>query len=300
MLEEARRFLVFIVLLSAVSVLFSQLRSLDREFLNADSGITSEDSRSLSVQKSFIDSYLSFWKGILRFDLGPTESGDPVLSHIGSRFLPTFHLASFAIIWSVLFAIGFAFFALLLKSSWLRIFLETLSQIILSTPIFVFAVVLLVLFFFILGWLPPGGYESWNSSYVILPGLALGSRVWARLFRFSFGMAETESSSAYVTVLRARGYSPMRILFRHILLKILPVLLVLILLDFSSLLSGAIVVEEIFFFPGIGKSMYHAIRTMDAPLLSALLFYSGTVFYILTRISERVRDSLLGWETQSA
>lgn len=300
MLEEVRRFLAFVLLLSAVSVLFSHLRSLDRRFLFADSGISEEDSRDFSGGRNFLDSYLLFWKGILTLDLGKTESGDPVLSHLSSRFLPTLHLAVFSIFWSVIFAVGLSFLVLFLDSSWLRGFLDASSRLVLSTPVFVAAVILLTVFFFILGVLPPGGYESGETVYVILPGIALGSRVWARLFRFSLSMAETESDSAYVRVLKARGYSELRILFRHVLPKIMPVLLVLIFLDFSSLLSGAIVVEEIFFFPGIGKSMYHAIRTMDVSLLSALLFYSGMIFYILSRISEKFRDSLLGWETQSA
>ncbi|TGK12223.1 ABC transporter permease [Leptospira fletcheri] len=300
MLEEVRRFLAFVLLLSAVSVLFSHLRSLDRRFLFADSGISEEDGRDFSGGRNFIDSYLLFWKGILTLDLGKTESGDPVLSHLGARFLPTLHLAVFSIFWSVIFAVGLSFVVLFLDSSWLRVFLDASSRLVLSTPVFVAAVILLTVFFFILGVLPPGGYESGETVYVILPGIALGSRVWARLFRFSLSMAEAESDSAYVRVLKARGYSELRILFRHVLPKILPVLLVLIFLDFSSLLSGAIVVEEIFFFPGIGKSMYHAIRTMDVSLLSALLFYSGLIFYILSRISEKFRDSLLGWETQAA
>ncbi|EMF74419.1 ABC transporter, permease domain protein [Leptospira interrogans serovar Pyrogenes str. L0374] len=102
--------------------------------------------------------------------------------------------------------------------------------------------------------------------------------------------------SPYIKVLRARGYSKNRILWNHILLKILPLLVVLILLDFSSLLSGAMIVEEIFFFPGIGKSMYYAIQTMDAELLSALLFYSGLTFYIFSRVSIRFQESLTGKE----
>lgn len=97
-------------------------------------------------------------------------------------------------------------------------------------------------------WFPPGGYEPWNSTYVILPGIALGSRVWARIYQFALSLTEIELKSPYTKILRARGYSKNRILWNHVLLKILPLLVVLILLDFSSLLSGAMIVEEIFFF----------------------------------------------------
>ncbi|TGK01140.1 ABC transporter permease [Leptospira langatensis] len=300
MLEEAKRFLVFAVFLSAIAVFFSQLRSVNKEFLQADSGIQQEDSREFSQKDGFAYLYLSFWKGLLTFDLGKTESGDPVLSHLLSRFWPTLHLAGFAIFVGTVFSVGLALLSHLKPFSFLGGLFSFLSQLILSTPIFVVAVFLLILFFLVLGWLPPGGYEPGNTAYVILPGIALGSRVFARIYLFATKLADTEERSAYVNVLKARGYSEYRILFKHILIKISPVLLILVLLDLSSLLSGAIVVEEIFFFPGIGKSMYHAIRTMDSALLAALLFYSGTVFYILTRISERIRDRLLGWEAGAA
>ncbi|PKA17106.1 ABC transporter permease subunit [Leptospira haakeii] len=300
MLEEAKRFLIFAVFLSAISIFFSQLRSLNKEFLEADSGIHVQDSLDKSTNTSFVKEYLRFWKGLVSFDLGETESGDPVLSHILSRFWPTLHLAGFAVLTGTLFSVFLALVSLLPNWGFLGQVFGFISQLILSTPVFVVSVFLLVFFFLILGWFPPGGYEPGNTAYVILPGIALGSRVFARLFIFAHQLAGTEKQSAYTNVLKARGYSENRILFRHILLKVSPVLLILILLDLSSLLSGAIVVEEIFFFPGIGKSMYHAIRTMDSALLSALLFYSGTIFYILTRVSERVRDNLLGWEAGAA
>ncbi len=300
MFEEAKRFLIFAVFLSALAVFFSQLRSLNKEYLQADSGIRTEDSRTLEEKPGFFTLYLGFWKGLVTFDLGNTESGDSVLSHLASRFWPTLHLAFFAIFTATVSSVSLALFSLRSKFPFWGEFWSFISRLILSTPVFVVAVFLLIVFFVLLGLLPPGGYSPGNTSYVILPGIALGSRVFARIFLFCYKLADEEQKSPYVNVLKARGYSKNRILFRHILLKIFPVILILILLDLSSLLSGAIVVEEIFFFPGIGKSMFHAIRTMDSGLLAALLFYSGTVFYLFTRVSERIRDRLLGWEAGAA
>lgn len=64
-------------------------------------------------------------------------------------------------------------------------------------------------------------------------------------------------------------------------------------MDFSSLLSGAMVVEEIFFYPGIGKSTYTAIKNMDENLLIALLLYSGTIFYLLNRVARYFQSKLI-------
>ncbi|AYV55426.1 ABC transporter permease [Leptospira kmetyi] len=294
---EVSRFFLFLVALIFFSILFGHLRSLNREYLYADSSFSKEE--SFLERKTFSSQIFSFVKGIVTFQSAKTASGESVWKHISSRVLPTLHLAVFSVGWGSLFAILFALAGSKKEEGIFKRFFLFLSNLILSTPVFVVGVVLLLIFFVQLEWLPPGGYEPWNSFYVILPGIALGSRVWARIYQFALSLAEIELKSPYTKVLRARGYSKNRILWNHILLKILPLLAVLILLDFSSLLSGAMIVEEIFFFPGIGKSMYYAIQTMDSELLSALLFYSGLTFYIFSRVSLRFQENLTGKESLS-
>ncbi|XDD50821.1 ABC transporter permease subunit [Leptospira sp. WS92.C1] len=294
---EISRFFLFFVALIFFSVLFGHLRSLNREYLYADSSLSKEE--SFLEKKTFVSQVLFFVKGILTFQSGKTASGESVWKHISSRVLPTLHLAFFSVGWGSLFAIGLALISSKKEDGVLKQIFYFLSNLILSTPVFVVGVILLLIFFVKLEWLPPGGYESWNTTYVILPGIALGSRVWARIFQFALSLTTEELDSPYAKILRARGYSKNRILWNHVLLKILPLLAVLILLDFSSLLSGAMIVEEIFFFPGIGKSMYYAIQTMDPELLSALLFYSGLIFYIFSRVSLRFQENLTGKESLS-
>ncbi|TGK29676.1 ABC transporter permease [Leptospira yasudae] len=294
---EISRFFLFLVALIFFSVLFGHLRSINQEYLYADSSVSKEE--SFLERKTFPSQVLSFVKGILTFQSGKTASGESVWKHISSRVLPTLHLAIFSVGWGSFLAIAIALIVSKNEEGVSRRAFLFLSNLILSTPVFVVAVVLLLIFFVQLEWFPPGGYENGNTMYVILPGIALGSRVWARIYQFALSLAEIELKSPYAKVLRARGYSKNRILWNHVLLKILPLLAVLILLDFSSLLSGAMIVEEIFFFPGIGKSMYYAIQTMDAELLSALLFYSGLTFYLFSRISLRFQENLTGKESLS-
>ncbi|EMY79228.1 ABC transporter, permease protein [Leptospira weilii serovar Ranarum str. ICFT] len=297
MREEISRFFLFLVALIFFSVLFGHLRSFNKEYLYADSSFSKEE--SFLERKSFASRLFSFVKGVITFRSGKTASGESVWKHISSRVLPTLHLAVFSVGWGSCLAIAFALIGSKKEESIFKKVFLFLSHWILSTPVFVVGVVLLLVFFVELEWFPPGGYESWNTTYVILPGVALGSRVWARIYQFALSFAEIELKSPYTKILRARGYSKNRILWNHILLKILPLLAVLILLDFSSLLSGAMIVEEIFFFPGIGKSMYYAIQTMDSELLSALLFYSGLTFYVFGRISLRFQENLTGKESFS-
>ncbi|MBM9502784.1 ABC transporter permease [Leptospira sp. 201903071] len=294
---EISRFLLFLVALIFFSVLFGHLRSINKEYLYADSSFSKEE--SFLERKTFPSRILSFVKGILTLQSGKTVSGELVWKHISSRVLPTLHLAIFSVGWGSLFAIAIALWGGRTEESSSKKFFYFLSNLVLSTPVFVVGVILLLIFFVRLEWFPPGGYEPWNTTYVILPGIALGSRVWARIYQFASSLTDSELKSPYAKILRARGYSKNRILWNHVLLKIVPLLAVLILLDFSSLLSGAMIVEEIFFFPGIGKSMYYAIQTMDSELLSALLFYSGLTFYIFSRISLRFQENLTGKESVS-
>ncbi|EQA62202.1 ABC transporter permease [Leptospira alexanderi] len=294
---EISRFFLFLIALIFFSTLFGHLRSLNQEYLYADSSFSKEE--AFLKRKTFSSQMLSFVKGLVTFRSGKTISGESVWKHISSRILPTLHLAIFSVGCGSFFAISLALLVFESEKNTFKNGFLFLSNWILSTPIFVVAIVLLLIFFVQLEWLPPGGYEPWNTMYVILPGVALGSRVWARIYQFALSFTEIELDSPYAKVLRARGYSKSRILWNHVLLKIFPLLFVLILLDFSSLLSGAMIVEEIFFFPGIGKSMYYAIQTMDSELLSALLFYSGLTFYIFSRISIRFQENLTGKESLS-
>ncbi|MDV6235866.1 ABC transporter permease [Leptospira ellisii] len=293
---EISRFVLFLVALIFFSALFGHLRSVNREYLYADSAFSEKE--SFLEKKTFLSSIWSFVKGTFTLS-AKTASGESVWRHISDRMPPTLHLAVFSVGLGSLLAVFTALSVSKSEQGAGRGFFLFASNLILSTPVFVVAVILLLVFFVRLEWLPPGGYEPWNTTYVILPGIALGSRVWARLHQFAAATAFAEMKSPYARVLRARGYSKNRILWNHVLLKILPLLAVLILLDFSSLLSGAMIVEEIFFFPGVGKSMYYAIQTMDAELLSALLFYSGLTFYVLGRVSLRFQESLTGKESAS-
>ena len=291
---EFLRFLGFLCILVFIATSLASLRVEDRKFLHADSGITEADLASLSENKNQFSRIWNFIEGISTGNLGKTVSGEDVSAHLISRFLPTLHLAVFSVLWAsivaILFSLANVFFQLRMLSS----ILSFISNVILSTPIFVACVLLILLFFSTWNLLPPGGYEAGNTFYVILPGLALGMRVFARLYLFTNSEVIDEFKSSYTLILKSRGYSLQRIIFVHIFRKVFPVIIIYILLDFSSLMSGAMVAEEIFFFPGVGKSMYAAIKVMDENLLSALLFYSGMVFYLFNRIAYWMQSVLKG------
>ncbi len=283
MKSEFLRFLLFLFLLSFIASALASFRAKDKIYTFADGGLTS--STELADQSStykILSDYITFTKSLLDGS-AKTSAGESIYIHIGSRLLPTFHLALFSIIFGAGQGIFFSLWALYLRSRNLHLFFVRLSEIILSTPVFVFGILLLIVFFYQLDLFPPGGYEPFRTYFVVLPGIALGSRVFARVYLFQAKEVWLESESSYVLLLLTRFYPWRHIVFVEIFRKVIPFTLIVILLDFSSLISGAMIIEEIFFFPGIGKSLFYSIKAMDTSLLAALLLYMGIVFYLVNR-----------------
>lgn len=286
MFRELLHFTVFLFCLTFVVTGITHIRAKDKSFLYADSVLQNSDIQELTDSNSYSKSFFYSMRSVFFLDFGKTESGEDVSRHILKKVVPTFHLSLFAILLGSGSAILFALLCIYVEVKLLESFFLFLSKFILSTPIFVVSILLFLFFFLYLGILPPGGYEAGNISYLILPGIALGSRVFARIFYLTLDEGKKEQESDYIFFLQTRGFGRRRIVFYYIFRKIFPLVLIFILIDFSSLLSGSILVEEIFFFPGIGKSLYYAVKSLDENLLRALLFYSGVVFYILTRTAK--------------
>jgi peptide/nickel transport system permease protein len=292
LVREIYHFVIFILCLSVFISGITTIRAKDKSFLYAESSLDTSDIQELAKDSSYSKSFLDSMKSLFFLDFGKTESGENVSSHIGKKIFPTLQLSIFAILFGSITSISAALSCVYLEIQILENSLLFLSRLILSTPIFVVSILLFLFFFLYLGILPPGGYEAGNILYLILPGIALGSRVFARIFYISLDEGKKEKDSDYFFFLQTRGFSRARIVFYYIFRKIFPLILIFILIDFSSLLSGSILVEEIFFFPGIGKSLYYAVKSLDENLLRALLFYSGIVFYILTRTAKKLQFKL--------
>ncbi len=296
MFAELNRFFLFLLILSLMASSISTFRSIDKQFLYADTAQVQETSsgQGSPVWSWISEDYPRFLR-VFFFEMGGESAAkESVFQIIKSKLTPTLHLALFSLLFGVSFGIFFGLIPLQIQSNRLREFLKIISDLILSTPVFVIGVLLLILFFYEWELLPPGGYESGNWLYVILPGIALGSRIFARLYLYISCESERESLSTYTFVLRTRGYQWSFIVWNSILRKLAPMLVVFILLDFGSLLSGAMVVEELFFFPGIGKTLYYAIKAMDTDLLASLLMYSGVLFYLFNRLGFYIQRGFAG------
>jgi len=290
--DESIRFLSFIIILLIVTSILTSLRIKDSQYLLTDSGVKERDLSSLRKIKSTTELLSESIYSFFFLDFGKTLTGESVNSHILERLEPTFVLSFFVILIGSFFGILFFLLVIYFNNYYFESFFLFFSKLILSTPIFLFAILLFIIFFLELGFLPPGGYERGDISYLILPGLSLGIRIVARIFIFGTEESKAEIKSPLIRILKTRGYSQNIIVFKYIFYKVLPLIIILIILDLSSLLSGAMIVEEIYFFPGIGKSTFTAIKNMDENLLRALLIYSGIIFYCMTRFARFLQFKL--------
>jgi peptide/nickel transport system permease protein len=290
--KELLQFGSFLFFLSLISVGLVQLRTVDRAYQYADSGISEKSLADLQTSPGFWSEYYSFVKKAIGLEDSRTESGESVYIHISERFWPSVQLGIFATFFATLFAVLLSMESV--DRPGFQWILDQISRWILSTPIFIFAIGLLILFFYYLEILPPGGYKPWDPRYLILPGVSLGIRIYARLQLYLSAEAQKEWESGLFLILKSRGLSRSTLVYKNLLWKQAPTLIILIVLDLGSVLAGAMVVEEIFFFPGIGRSLFYAIKAMDVELLQFLLVYSGILFYLLNRGSSIFREKITG------
>lgn len=184
---------------------------------------------------------------------------------IASRLPPTLLLMLAAIIAELLIGIPAGIYAATRRGKLGDKTAMTLSFLSVSTPQFVLGLTLLYVFAYILNWFPLGGYGS--ISHIILPALTLGlagGGWYSRMMRSS--MIEVLRND-YIRTARAKGMSEWRIILKHGLRNAILPVIAMIGLDVGIFMSGVVVVENVFGWPGIGQLMWQAIQSLDIPII---------------------------------
>ena len=230
--------------------------------LNANPEALATLREQLGLDGGIVERYLSWTGGLLRGDFGTSYTYQtPVADLISERLNVSMPLALSALALSVLIAIPMGIIAAGHRGKLLDGGLIALMQTGIAIPNFWLGLLLILLFSVSLGWLPAGGFNGWTS--LILPAVALAApqaAILARVLRTSLLDALNED---YVRTARAKGLSPKRALIRHALPNAgIPVLTVLG-LQAPFLLAGAVVIENVFSLPGIGRLVFQAVSQRD-------------------------------------
>ena len=215
--------------------------------------------------------------GILRGDLGRSITYDlPVSELIGSRLAVTLPLALLSIFLAVVFALPLGIYAALHRNRPGDYGVMVFSQIGLAVPAF-WAGILLILFFAVyLQWFSAGGVKSWAESplgafkSLLLPALSLGlirAAVLARLTRSCMLEALGED---FVRTARAKGLGERIVVYKHALRNALIPVVTIVGLQMGELLAGAIVIENVFNLPGLGRLIFLAIGQRDLPVIQGV------------------------------
>lgn len=253
---------------------------------------------ALGIDRPIITQYFSFIIKAFRGDLGRSiHSNMPVFTVIAERFPSTIELALCAIFVAVIIAIPLGIISAYKQKSIFDNGSMVISLFGISMPSFWLGPILIIIFSIKLGWLPVSGRGG--ISYIILPSITLGTALSAILTRMTRSSMLDCLKEEYVSTARAKGLSEKVVIIKHALSNAMIPIITIVGLQSGALLSGAIITETIFSWPGIGRLTIQAINTRDYPLLQGcvlIIALSYVTVNLLTDILYAYFDPRIKYE----
>jgi len=236
------------------------------------------------------EQYLHYWRGLAHADLGQSlRLHDSVLHLVLQRFPYTLALTAAAMIIGIGLAIPAGVYSATRRNRWPDRTLGLLSLTGLSFPNFALGPIFIVVFSIGLGWLPVSGAGVGAEDFLrhlVLPAITLGIGMAAILTRMVRTSMLEELGQDYIRTARAKGLSERDVVLRHALRNALNPVLTVIGLQFGSLLSGAIVTETIFSWPGIGRLTLSAISNRDYALVQGCILAVGLTYVLVNLLTD--------------
>jgi len=236
--------------------------------------------------------------GVLTGNLGTSYiTGRPILRDIAERFPKTLLLAATAMVFAALLGISIGVVTARWPGGVLDRFTLGAAYLGISFPVYWVGLLLILLFAVTLRWLPPSGYG--RVQYLVLPALALGSRSVAFLARVTRSSMLEVLGSDFVRTARAKGLVERTVVVRHALRNALIPVITVLGLDFGYYLTGSILTETIFSWPGLGRYVVNAISRRDLPAIQGSVLFLSVVFVavnLLTDLAYAKADPRVSYE----
>jgi peptide/nickel transport system permease protein len=258
------------------------------------------------LDKPLPQQYLIYLGNLLHGDLGASQQSHRAVSADLSEYVPaTIELALFAILLSLLVGVTFGVLAAVTRDRWPDQVLRVVSLAGVSMPTFWIALVAFYLLFFKLGWLPGGGrldpgqtppghitgfytvdallQGQWSQlgsalRHLIMPGLVLATYTVGMLLRFTRASVLEILGNDYVRAARAKGLPERIVIVRHVLRPALVAVITVAGVAFGSLLSGTVLVESIFSWPGIGQYAFRSATNLDLPAIMGVSLVVAVIY----------------------
>ncbi len=237
--------------------------------------------------------YAYWMKGVLSGDLGESmRLKEPVLKLIAQKFPVTLQLALMAIVVSLTVGIGAGIVSAVRRNTALDYGVNGLALWGLSTPNFWLGIMMIFFFSVWLGWLPASGYVSpfddpWMSlKTTIMPAFVLGNSFAAVLMRHTRSAMLQALSSDYVRTARAKGLSERVVVLKHAMRNALTPVITLGALELGTLLSGAVLTEQVFSIPGFGKLIVVAVFNRDYAVVQGVTLVTASTYVLLNLMAD--------------
>jgi len=241
----------------------------------------------LGLDRPLLTQYGQFLAGLVRGDLGRSLHFDrPVTELLGRHYPATVVLAFAAMGVALLVALPLGMLAAYRRDGWVDRGARLFSLLGVSVPNFWLGPMAILLFSIQLGWLPVSGWSDWRS--LVLPAATLGAALAALLTRMVRGALVEELGKPYLVTARSKGLRPFRVATAHALRNALVPVVTVVGLQFGSLLTGAILTETIFGWPGLGRLLIQAIRLRDFPLVQGSVLVIAVTYVAVNLVTDLV------------
>ncbi|MGH8065620.1 MAG: ABC transporter permease [Candidatus Entotheonellia bacterium] len=252
----------------------------------------------LGLDRPLLLQYLDWLKQALSGNLGVSIQYDvPVGQLIASRLPVTFPLAGLAISLTIFAGIPLGILAASRHRRPGDVGMMLFSQLGMAIPSFWAGLLLMLLFSVYLGWFPAGGFTSWAETpagalrSLVLPAIALGLVQMAVLTRTTRSALLEVLREDYVQTARSKGLSDRLVLYKHALKNSFITIVTLLGLQIGHLLAGSIIIENVFYLPGLGRLVLGAIGARDLPVVQGVVLFMATMIVIVNFAV----DLLYGW-----
>jgi peptide/nickel transport system permease protein len=239
----------------------------------------------LGLDRPLLVQYGAFLKGVARGDLGSSlRTNQTVTTAILERLPATFELAFAAMLVAAAIAVPLGIVAAVRAGTRVDYTATTLALVGISMPNFWLGPLLAIVFSIELGWLPVAGRGT--AAHLVLPAVTLGAPLAAVLARMTRASVIEELRELYVLAARARGVSFRRAVLRHAFRNSLIPIVTVFGLQFGAVLTGAVITETIFAWPGVGRLLIQSIAFRDYPLVQGCILLIAVTYVTMNVLTD--------------
>lgn len=251
----------------------------------ADSATIAQLRAELRLDDPLHRQFAHYTGSVLKGDLGNSYiTRRPIVDDLLERFPRTLLLAGASMLLASTLGIGIGIISAMRPGSWIDRMALGLSYLGISFPVYWVGLLLILVFSVQLQWLPPSGYGG--LRHLILPAIALGTRSIAFIARVTRSAMLEVLGSDYIRTARAKGLSENSVIFKHAFRNALIPVITVLGLDFGYYLTGSILTETIFSWPGIGRYVVNAISRRDLPAIQGSILFLSTVFVLVNLLTD--------------